>query len=145
MRFLTSIAIVVGALIIIPEFASAQAVDIGKSEYTNNCAVCHGVNGKGNGPMAVVLTTPPTDLTTISKRNGGVFPFARVYQVIDGSINSTQMIKAHGTREMPIWGQEFSTEAWKEMYVHGTQRGAESIVQGRIVALIGYIHGLQSQ
>jgi len=99
MRLLTSIVIVVGALIVIPEIANAQAVDIGKSEYTNNCAVCHGVNGKGNGPMAVVLTTPPTDLTTISKRNGGVFPFARVYQVIDGSINSTQMIKAHGTRE----------------------------------------------
>jgi len=144
MKFLIATIALASALSVISPTVQAQAVDIGKSEYTNNCAVCHGVNGKGNGPMAVVLTTPPTDLTTISKRNGGVFPFARVYQVIDGSIDATQMVKAHGTREMPVWGKEFSTEAWKEMYGYGTIAGAESIVQGRIVALIGYIHGLQS-
>jgi len=145
MKFFIATIALASALSVISPRVQAQAVDIGKSEYTNNCAVCHGVSGKGNGPMAVILTIPPTDLTTIAKRNGGVFPFARVYQVIDGSIDATQMVKAHGTREMPIWGKEFSDKAWKDMLFYGSQADAESIVQGRIVALIGYIHGLQER
>ena len=48
--------------------------DPGKQEYEWHCATCHGVNGTGNGELRRFLTTAPTDLTTISKRNGGAFP-----------------------------------------------------------------------
>lgn len=67
------------------------------------CATCHGVTGKGDGPIASVLDTPVKDLTTIAKRNGGLFPTTRVGSIIAGD----KLIKAHGTREMPIWGPIF--------------------------------------
>lgn len=67
------------------------------------CATCHGLSGKGDGPIASVLDTPVADLTVIAKRNGGVFPSTRVRTVIAGD----ELVKAHGTREMPIWGPIF--------------------------------------
>ncbi len=67
------------------------------------CATCHGLAGKGDGPIAPVLETPVSDLTRISQKNGGVFPAARVRSIIAGD----QLIQAHGTREMPIWGPIF--------------------------------------
>jgi mono/diheme cytochrome c family protein len=84
--------------------ASAQDIDVGKTEYQSGCAACHGIDAKGNGPVSKELKTPPTDLTVLSKNNNGVFPYDMVYQVIDGR-NST--IRSHGTREMPIWGYRF--------------------------------------
>lgn len=67
------------------------------------CATCHGVTGKGDGPIASVLDTAVPDLTTITKRHSGLFPTTRVRSIIAGD----DLIKAHGTREMPIWGQIF--------------------------------------
>ena len=62
----------------------AEAEDIGKREYVNRCAVCHGDGGKGDGPLSAVLKIPVSDLTKIQKNNAGVFPFDRLYRVIDG-------------------------------------------------------------
>jgi len=73
-------------------------------EYQSSCAACHGIDAKGAGPVSKELKTPPTDLTVLSKKNNGVFPYDMVYQVIDGR-NST--IASHGTHEMPIWGYRF--------------------------------------
>lgn len=67
------------------------------------CATCHGDQGKGDGPIASVLDTPVADLTTISQRNGGIFPGERVRAIVAGE----QSVKAHGTREMPVWGPIF--------------------------------------
>jgi mono/diheme cytochrome c family protein len=61
----------------------AQQPDIGKTEYQSGCAACHGVDGKGAGPVADALKTKPTDLTMIAKKNNGVFPFGRIYDIID--------------------------------------------------------------
>ena len=69
------------------------------------CAVCHGIDAKGNGPMARSLRTAPADLTGIAARNRGAFPAARVRQVISGE---EALGAGHGTREMPIWGPVFS-------------------------------------
>jgi mono/diheme cytochrome c family protein len=41
----------------------------GEKTFVRYCASCHGVGGTGNGPVAPALKPPPTDLTTISKRN----------------------------------------------------------------------------
>jgi mono/diheme cytochrome c family protein len=67
------------------------------------CAPCHGADGKGDGPVAPALNTRLPDLTTISKRHGGIFPALRIEQIISGD----ELIFAHGSREMPIWGPIF--------------------------------------
>ena len=63
--------------------ASASSLD-GKEEYLSNCAVCHGINGKGKGPLSKTLKPKPADLTTVAKRNNGVFLKTAVHEMIDG-------------------------------------------------------------
>lgn len=48
--------------------------DFGKTEFESSCASCHGIRGKGNGPLVPLLTRRPTDLTLLAKNNQGVFP-----------------------------------------------------------------------
>jgi mono/diheme cytochrome c family protein len=67
------------------------------------CASCHGQDAKGDGPVASALNSKVPDLTTIAKRNGGVFPDAKVRSIIAGD----ESVVAHGSREMPIWGPIF--------------------------------------
>lgn len=71
--------------------------------FQTYCAVCHGKDGTGNGPAAVALTKKPADLTHINTRNGGKFPEIRVKRFIEGA----DEVPAHGTRDMPIWGDLF--------------------------------------
>jgi mono/diheme cytochrome c family protein len=79
-----------------------SAADAGQM-FTAYCAVCHGKDGKGNGPAAKALNKAPADLTRISARNNGVFPEVRVRRFIEG----LDEVAAHGTRDMPIWGDLF--------------------------------------
>jgi mono/diheme cytochrome c family protein len=67
------------------------------------CAPCHGVDGKGAGPAASALRAKPPDLTLLARNNRGQFPKVRVRQMIMGD----QVVAAHGSREMPIWGPIF--------------------------------------
>jgi mono/diheme cytochrome c family protein len=101
----------------------------GSEMYSNYCAVCHGKDGKGGGPAADALKVPPTDLTTLSKSNGGKFPSARVASAIRGDVN----LPAHGSKEMPVWGPLFG---------HLSQ-GHPAEVQQRIANLTAYIESLQ--
>ena len=77
----------------------------GPTLYKAYCAVCHGSDATGNGPMAPALKVPPPDLTQIAERNGGVFPKVRVERIIAGE---EPLPSGHGTREMPLWGPIFS-------------------------------------
>src|SRR4029079_12591429 len=65
----------------------------GKATYTQHCAVCHGTEGKGNGPAADALKTPPADLTMLSKKNGGTYPAIKVGSAIpgDGTVEAQRM------------------------------------------------------
>jgi mono/diheme cytochrome c family protein len=114
-------------------------MDPGKREYDSNCAVCHGLKGKGDGPRSDWSEAGVTDLTVLAKRNNGVFPFVRVYEFIDG----TQMVKAHGTREMPIWGADYRVKG-AEYYVD-VPFDPESYVRARILALTEYVYRLQAK
>lgn len=67
------------------------------------CASCHGVTGKGGGPAAPALKAKVPDLTLLAKTNRGEFPAARVGKVIMGD----EVVLAHGSREMPVWGPIF--------------------------------------
>jgi len=55
--------------------ASAQQIDVGRTEYLSSCAACHGTDAKGSGPVSKELKTPPADLTILAKNNNGVFPY----------------------------------------------------------------------
>jgi mono/diheme cytochrome c family protein len=81
----------------------------GQALYREYCAVCHGEQGKGDGPMARALKSPPADLTRIAIRNGGTFPLKKVERIISGD---SPLEAGHGTREMPVWGPIFSQIAW---------------------------------
>ncbi len=113
-------------------------IELGKREYMSKCAVCHGTTGKGDGSYFELLKTRVPDITTISERNNRVFPVDRVYQMIDGR----DMPKAHGTREMPIWGRDYSIEEAK--YYADSPYEPGVYVRVRILSLIDYIYSLQN-
>ena len=116
--------------------------DYGKREYQNSCVLCHGADGKGNGSVVELLKKKPSDLTTLSKRNGGVFPFDRVYAMIDGR----EMVLGHGDREMPAWGNRYSSDTTNaaEYYVD-VPYDMEMYARSRILALIDYLNRLQAK
>lgn len=119
-------------------WAQADNVDIGRLEYESNCASCHGLRGKGDGPMKAHLVKAPSDLTTVAKRNGGAFPNQLMWEVIDG--RTSNEIGAHGTRDMPVWGAVFRRQA---MQFPGMAQQPEWYVRGRIIALLDYLDRLQ--
>lgn len=121
--------------------ADKEKVDTGKREFMNNCSACHGQSGKGNGKMAEVLKVAPSDLTVLAEKNGGVFPYDRVYAVIDGR----ESVTGHGSREMPIWGKRYidrMAEA-SEYYFDGID-DVEVYTRARILRLMDYLSRIQS-
>jgi hypothetical protein len=90
------------------------------------------MDGKGHGPVATALRTPPADLTQIAKRRGGDFPVAEIAAYIDGRTE----VRAHGSRDMPVWGERFSEQ------VGGGSLG-EEVVRGNLLILIQYLQSLQ--
>jgi mono/diheme cytochrome c family protein len=144
MTRIRAIAALIGAAAIgLPWLASGQQpsdigkdLAVGKREYDANCAACHGPKGKGDGPNARMSGVPPADLTTLAQRNGGWFPFARVYEFIDGR----RLVKAHGTREMPVWGLGYRAEAAE--YYAQAPANAEAHVRARILELTEYVYRL---
>jgi len=83
----------------------------GPALYSAYCAVCHGKEAKGDGPMAKALKVAPPDLTRLAARNGGKFPADRVQKII---ASKEPVPAGHGTREMPVWGPIFSQIAWDQ-------------------------------
>ncbi len=103
----------------------------GRQMFDSYCAACHGQGGKGNGPAAAALKTPPADLTQLAAKNGGKFPEAHVAQIIKGDA----LTPAHGSKDMPVWGPIFSNMSKQN----------EAVVQLRIRNLTNYIAGLQAK
>ena len=123
------------AIVLATHPGEAQEANYGQAEYLNSCAVCHGPEGKGDGPLAEELMTRPADLTVLSKKNKGRFPYHRVFAVIDGRY----IVPGHGTREMPVWGRQFLEE---DVKVFGPS-GGEIVTTERIHELAGYLESLQ--
>jgi cytochrome c553 len=70
----------------------------GPRMYAAYCTGCHGVHGRGNGPVARALRVRPPDLTRLAERNGGVFPYEHVASVLQYGAGHS----AHASVEMPI-------------------------------------------
>ena len=94
--------------------------------FNTYCAVCHGKEGKGDGPAAKALAKAPADLTKLTARNNGTFPDVRVRRYIEG----VDEVAAHGTRDMPMWGELFRS----------LNRDTAQI---RVAALTDYIKAMQ--
>lgn len=130
----TAVACVLGA-----SAASAQSLstDLGKFEFMNSCAVCHGVDADGKGPLADMLSVAPPDLTQLQKNNGGVFPVSYAFDIIEGAGETG----AHGSREMPAWGQRYRERARGDFDFGPTE--AARYPRTRILALIEYLSEIQ--
>ena len=83
--------------------AALSGVDM----YQQLCASCHGVAGRGDGPVAPLIKVGVTDLTRIAARDGGEFPTEDVRRIIDGRNDR----RAHGPRDMPVWGWQLYDES----------------------------------
>jgi mono/diheme cytochrome c family protein len=103
----------------------------GEQIYKQYCATCHGADARGNGPLAAVLKTPPPDLTTLSKRHAGKFPYDYVADVIRFGPG----VSAHGSSDMPTWGPIFRF----------FDKRNESVVRQRIKNLCDYLASLQGK
>jgi len=119
-----------------------EDAELGKREYMRSCASCHGVTGKGDGPIGKSLTKPPADLTKLSENNKGMFPVSRVYAVIDGRIQ----IMIHGPRDMPVWGDTY-TRGLTDRLPQGfmSKDLADALVRVRILVLVEYLSTLQGK
>ena len=114
-----------------PAAARATIHEDAKDMYMHYCAACHGANGKGLGPSAEALRTPPSDLTTLSKRHDGKFP----YEYVTSVLRFGTRIVAHGSSDMPIWGPIFGS---MENY-------NEAAVRERIRKLCEYLASIQEK
>jgi mono/diheme cytochrome c family protein len=92
-----------GLLLVWPAaMAGSSDVAKGRALYLDHCASCHGLNGDGKGPVASALSTPPANLRLLSERYGNPLPVDQIARFIDGRAG----VKAHGPRDMPVWGEE---------------------------------------
>lgn len=101
----------------------------GKVLYQLYCATCHGADAKGNGPLALALKAPPTDLTTLAKRHDGKFPTEYVTQMLRFGGNS----RTHGSADMPAWGPIFQY----------FDKSSQAAARKRIENLCNYLASIQ--
>ncbi len=123
-----SLLILAGTVALTQVHGQVWAMDRGELEYRSRCASCHGIDARGGGPAASLLTTAPPDLTQLSKRNGGVFPETAIIETIDGR----KRVEAHGSRDMPVWGYR---------YMYGDDVGRKT----RLQALVAYLRRIQEK
>jgi mono/diheme cytochrome c family protein len=106
-------------------------VPSGKAMFKQYCASCHGADAKGRGPATPTLNTRVPDLTTLTKRHDGKFP----YEYVESVLHFGPGFSAHGSQEMPVWGPIFQ---YLENY-------NEAAVRQRIKNLCDYIESLQQK
>jgi mono/diheme cytochrome c family protein len=106
--------------------ATPSEITRGNSLYLQYCASCHGLSGEGDGPMARALTTPPANLRRLSERLGNPLPEDQVARYIDGR----EEVKAHGPRDMPVWGSRFYNESGQ--------------ARKRIAELVAFLQSIQT-
>ena len=130
-----SIVLILGAALAAQEMrkVSVQPTSAvsGEAMFREYCAVCHGAAAKGDGPAATLLKKRPADLTQLARKNNGRFPDLHVVNFIIGN----EELAAHGTRDMPAWGELF----------HSLDVNTQSVSWLRVSNLKDYVKSLQAQ
>lgn len=105
-------------------------------EFTNSCASCHGLDGKGAGFLIRVFRgIGPGDLTHLAEANGGKLPLESVFSLIDGQ----EEVDAHGPRKIPVWGNRYMNSALSDW---GPDEINDLLVRNRIYELVHYIQAI---
>lgn len=115
--------------------ASAQDADIGRAYFQQHCATCHGLEGRGDGPMAGAMIIKPVNLTELQAQNGGTFPLERVVKRIDGR----DPLVSHGS-PMPVYGDFFERSFDVPMK---TDAGQPILTSQPVVDMVAYIREIQ--
>jgi len=127
------IVLLLGCLSIsVPAAAGGDEIAKGRTLYIQHCAACHGMKGDGHGPLEHELSTPPPDLRLLSKRYGDPLPEDQIARFMDGRAD----VKAHGPRDMPVWGDEM----WR--YPEG--QGNPTQVSDSVAEIIHYLQTIQT-
>lgn len=128
-------SLIAAAIVAGPGPSAAQDAAAGAALYGDFCAVCHGVDARGDGPMAEVLRIAPPDLTALDEADG--FPVLRVASRIDGR----DPLVAHGGL-MPLYGPWFEGEGAD---VAMQAPDGQPVMMSRPIAdLIAYLISVQS-
>jgi copper transport protein len=69
--------------------ANPESVEAGANVYSVNCAPCHGVSGKGDGPVGLALNPRPADLT--QHAIPGVHTDAQLFEWITNGFPGSRM------------------------------------------------------
>lgn len=118
-----------------------EALSTGKVAYEKYCASCHGITGKGDGPLASFQTKPPADLTQLRSLHGGKFPSNQLFDIIDGR----EVVAAHGPRTMPVWAKVFKEEETGAPPCQDNECFYTKFWRGRILAIVTYLRTLQER
>jgi len=123
------------------EPASESPEQTGARLYARYCASCHGVGGHGDGPLVKVLTVKPADLTSLGERYGRPLPTEPIAAFIDGRSD----VKAHGPREMPVWGEQLYRGKLGQSPAPDTPSGKvrEAARRGAIELIVAYLQTIQ--
>ena len=132
MHLMKSLSFALGmlSLIWVGGLATADEITQGKALFMQYCASCHGPGGAGDGPLAPSLSTPPANLRLLALRFGNPLPRDAIARFIDGRAD----VKAHGPRDMPVWGDKFYAES----------SGEEAKVKERIAKLVAFLQSIQT-
>lgn len=113
---------------------SLEAQSVGELLFKRNCVSCHGVAGRGDGPLAAGLGTAPADLTKIAARRDGVWPMLEVMSILDGYLKTT-----NPREDMPVF-EGFLDD---EMVEFETGNGVTTLVPTKLIEVVNYLETLQ--
>jgi mono/diheme cytochrome c family protein len=116
-----------------PSLSAGDDVAEGHKYFVRYCASCHGTDGLGDGPVAKSLATPPANLRKLGDKYGMPLPAHRIAEVIDGRDTA----RAHGSHEMPVWGEK--------LYEMGAGERGEYGIGEVIGKIIAYLNTIQDR
>jgi mono/diheme cytochrome c family protein len=114
------------------ERASSKIIAEGRQDFEEYCVACHGSDATGAGELAAKLVKPPKDLTTIAARNGGAFPFWRVFEIVAGETD----VAGHETLQMPKYLEHMRSQDHKPGYLPA---------HVRVLELTHYLESIQKK